>query len=62
MCYEEAVKYAMQRRTFGKRLIDHQIIRFKLAEMARQIEGPLRSFSTIMFDITNAPHRSLRSI
>ncbi len=38
-CYEESLKYALQRRTFGKRLIDHQIIRMKLAEMARQIEG-----------------------
>jgi len=37
-CYEDAFKYALKRKTFGKRLIDHQIIRFKLAEMARQIE------------------------
>lgn len=39
LCYEEAIKYALSRRTFGKRLVDHQIIRFKLAEMARQIES-----------------------
>lgn len=38
LCYEEAFKYAMERKTFGKRLIDHQIIRAKLAEMARLIE------------------------
>ena len=25
MCYEESIKYAMQRKTFGKRLIDHQV-------------------------------------
>ncbi len=29
----------MSRKTFGKALIKHQIIRFKLAEMARQIES-----------------------
>jgi len=38
-CYSEAFKYAMERKTFGKSLISHQIIRFKLAEMARQIES-----------------------
>lgn len=39
LCYEEAFMYAMDRKTFGKPLITHQIIRFKLAEMARQIES-----------------------
>jgi alkylation response protein AidB-like acyl-CoA dehydrogenase len=39
MCYEEAIKYAIERRTFGKRLVDHQIIRYKLAEMVRLIES-----------------------
>jgi len=38
LCYEESLKYALTRKTFGKRLIDHQIIRAKLAEMARMIE------------------------
>ncbi len=39
LCYEEAMKFALQRKTFGKRLIEHQIIRYKLAEMVRQIEA-----------------------
>lgn len=39
LCYSEAVHEALTRRTFGKKLIEHQIIRFKLAEMARQIEA-----------------------
>jgi len=39
LCYEEAIKYSLKRKTFGKRLIEHQIIRFKLAEMARMIES-----------------------
>jgi acyl-CoA dehydrogenase len=38
LCYEEAITYALTRKTFGKRLVDHQVIRAKLAEMARQIE------------------------
>ncbi|KAK2752612.1 hypothetical protein FQN55_006725 [Onygenales sp. PD_40] len=39
VCYEESVKYAHKRHTFGKRLIDHPVIRMKLANMARQIEA-----------------------
>jgi len=38
IAYEHAFKWAMTRETFGKKLIQHQIIRFKLAEMARQVE------------------------
>eukprot|EP01063_Lacrimia_lanifica_P029565 TRINITY_DN4534_c0_g1_i1.p1 TRINITY_DN4534_c0_g1~~TRINITY_DN4534_c0_g1_i1.p1 ORF type:complete len:417 (+),score=159.24 TRINITY_DN4534_c0_g1_i1:46-1296(+) len=37
--YREAFHYCKARKTFGKRLMDHQIIRYKLAEMARQIEA-----------------------
>jgi len=39
LCYEDSFKYALKRSTFGKKLIDHQIIRYKLSEMARQIES-----------------------
>lgn len=39
VCYEESVKYASKRRTFGKKLIEHPVIRLKLAHMARQIEA-----------------------
>uniref|UniRef100_A0A0G4FF44 Cytochrome b5 heme-binding domain-containing protein n=1 Tax=Chromera velia CCMP2878 TaxID=1169474 RepID=A0A0G4FF44_9ALVE len=39
VCYEEAYKYALKRHTFGKPLMEHQVIRWKLAEMARQIEA-----------------------
>jgi len=39
LAYEHAFKWAMTRETFGKKLIQHQLIRFKLAEMARQIES-----------------------
>jgi len=36
-CLEEAVAYARLRTTFGKRLIDHQVIRHKLADMAMHV-------------------------
>merc|ERR1719247_2975360 len=38
VCIEESWNYALKRKTFGKRLIDHDVIRWKLAEMARQVE------------------------
>ncbi|MBS2210331.1 acyl-CoA dehydrogenase family protein [Carboxylicivirga mesophila] len=37
--YELACKYAMERKTFGKPIIRHQAIAFKLADMATEIEA-----------------------
>lgn len=37
--YELAVQYAKERKTFGKPIADHQVIAFKLADMATQIEA-----------------------
>lgn len=36
-CYEEALDWAQQRKTFGKRLVDHQVVRHKLVDMATQL-------------------------
>lgn len=49
VCYEESVKYAHKRRTFGKKLIDHPVIRLKLAHMARQIEASYNWLENIMY-------------
>jgi alkylation response protein AidB-like acyl-CoA dehydrogenase len=37
--YEAAVAYAKERETFGKKIIEHQAIAFRLADMATQIEA-----------------------
>lgn len=37
--YELALKYSKQRKTFGKEIMHHQAIQFKLADMATKIEG-----------------------
>ncbi|UAY52930.1 acyl-CoA dehydrogenase family protein [Ferruginibacter albus] len=37
--YERAVAYSKQRRSFGKEIKDHQIIQFKLSDMATRIEA-----------------------
>jgi alkylation response protein AidB-like acyl-CoA dehydrogenase len=37
--FELAIAYAQQRKTFGKRIADHQAIAFKLAEMGTKVEA-----------------------
>jgi len=37
--FEEAIKYAQERRTFGKPICEHQTIQIKLADMATKIEA-----------------------
>ena len=39
ICLEEAIGYSRSRKTFGKKLSEHQVIRHKVAEMARQVEA-----------------------
>ncbi len=48
VCLVEAAQWAAQRKTFGQRLADHQVIRHKLAEMQRKCyatQGYLHSVS-----------------
>ena len=37
--FEEAIRYAQERETFGRPIAQHQAIQFKLADMATQIEA-----------------------
>jgi len=37
VCVEEAIGYARERRTFGKRLSEHQVIRHKIVDMAQRV-------------------------
>jgi len=38
-CFEECVQYSQDRKTFGKNLIEHQVIRHKLADMSAKIDA-----------------------
>ena len=38
-CYDEALSWARQRKTFGAALVDHQVIRHKLMDMKMRIES-----------------------
>jgi len=49
VCYEESVKYANKRRTFGQKLISHPVIRLKLAHMARQIEASYSWMESLIY-------------
>ncbi|KAK9481377.1 acyl-CoA dehydrogenase/oxidase [Lipomyces japonicus] len=49
VCYEEAMKYAHKRKTFGKLLIDHPVIRAKLANMAIRVEAVSNWLENIIF-------------
>ena len=49
VCFEESVKYANKRRTFGKKLMEHPVIRMKLAHMARQIEASYNWLENIIY-------------
>lgn len=39
VCLEEAFKFANKRKTFGKKLVNHPVIRWKIGEMARLVEA-----------------------
>ncbi|KAJ6080176.1 hypothetical protein N7467_009929 [Penicillium canescens] len=49
VCYEESMKYAHKRKTFNKPLIEHPVIRMKLAHMARQIEATYNWLENMIF-------------
>ncbi|KAJ9605125.1 hypothetical protein H2200_010515 [Cladophialophora chaetospira] len=49
VCFEESVKYASKRQTFGQKLINHPVIRMKLAHMARQIEASYNWLENIVY-------------
>ncbi|KAF9430584.1 hypothetical protein BGZ94_005918 [Podila epigama] len=39
VCLEESIKYGSKRKTFGVKLVNHPVLRNKLAHMSRQIEA-----------------------
>ncbi len=39
VCLEEAVEWARERKTFGQRLADHQVIRHKIAQMKQKLNA-----------------------
>jgi alkylation response protein AidB-like acyl-CoA dehydrogenase len=56
VCMEEALKFANKRKTFGKKLIQHDVIRWKLAEMARSIEATHAWLENITYQLQTMHH------
>lgn len=55
VCLEESFLWAHSRQTFGKRLIDHPVIRAKLAEMARQVEATQAMTEILTYQMKTIP-------
>ncbi|CAJ1378947.1 unnamed protein product [Effrenium voratum] len=51
----ESLKFAGKRKTFGKTLIQHPVIRFKVAEMARQVEATHNWLEWITYQLNTMP-------
>ena len=52
VCLEEAMRYSFKRKTFGKLLIEHPVIRLKLAHMARQVEATWAQLESITYQMS----------
>jgi len=50
-CVEESLGYARRRKTFGKYLIEHQVIQHKIGEMARMCEATHAWLENITFQM-----------
>merc|ERR1712187_235828 len=53
---EESLKFASKRKTFGKALIQHDVIRWKLAEMVRMIESTHAWLENVPYQLTPMHH------
>ncbi|CEP09878.1 hypothetical protein [Parasitella parasitica] len=59
VCIEESIKYANKRVTFGKKLIDHPVIRNKIAHMIRQVEATHAWMEILTYQANKLPPQLL---
>ena len=52
----ECYKWAMQRKVFGKRLIDQPVIRFELAQMTASVEATQAWLDSLTYQMDNMSH------
>ena len=57
VCLEESLKYALKRKTFGQRLVDHPVIRHKIGHMARHIEATQNWVENITYQLCKMSHK-----
>ncbi|KAM9280227.1 medium-chain specific acyl-CoA dehydrogenase, mitochondrial isoform 3-T3 [Cariama cristata] len=54
---DEATKYALERKTFGKAIVEHQAVSFLLAEMAMKVELARMAYQRAAWEV-DAGHRN----
>jgi acyl-CoA dehydrogenase len=55
VCYQEALAWARERRTFGQRLADHQVVRHRLVDMLAGIEAARAMLEETAWRLDHAP-------
>lgn len=55
VCIEDAIKFANKRKTFGKTLLEHPVIRNKLAHMIRKVEATHAWIESITLQMDTLP-------
>ena len=55
VCYQEALAWARERRTFGQRLADHQVVRHRLVDMLASIEAARAMLEETAWRLDHAP-------
>ena len=56
ICVEESLKYALKRKTFGKPLSEHAVIRAKLAAMIRSVEQLQAWLELVTYQLCTMSH------
>ena len=60
VCLEESIKYAQGRKTFGKNLIEHQVIRHKIGNMIKKIESNFAMLENVCYKMKcNLPAKEI---
>jgi alkylation response protein AidB-like acyl-CoA dehydrogenase len=57
VCLEESCRYAFKRRTFGKLLIEHPVIRLKIATMAARVESTQAWLTELTYQMKMMSHK-----
>lgn len=55
VCYQEALAWARERHTFGRRLADHQVVRHRLVDMLARIEAARAMLEETAWRLDHAP-------
>ncbi|SGY15214.1 BQ5605_C013g07289 [Microbotryum silenes-dioicae] len=56
VCLEDSINYAIKRKVFGKALIESEVIRLKIAHMAREVDAMQTWIESIVYAVDTMPH------